>query len=185
MTLGLAAFINTLIGAEDMGTTQKILMKTTKGDIELELYPERAPATVKNFVQYATDGHYNGTIFHRVIDGFMIQGGGFSKDMSQKATMSPIRNEATNGLSNKTGTIAMARTSVVDSATSQFFINVGDNDFLDHTDTTPRGYGYCVFGKVTKGMDVVNAIKAVKTGSKGGHQDVPLETVEIKEVTVL
>lgn len=179
------AILSTLQGAEEMGKTKKMLMKTSKGDIELELYPERAPETVKNFVQYATDGFYNGTVFHRVIDGFMIQGGGFTEDMKQKDTMSPIKNEAGNGLSNKTGTIAMARTSVVDSATAQFFINVKDNDFLDHRDNSAQGFGYCVFGKVINGMDVVNKIKTVKTASKAANHDVPIEPIKILQVTVV
>lgn len=179
------AFLGTAEGTEDMAKTTKILMQTSKGDVELELYPERAPETVKNFVQYTKDGFYNGTIFHRVIDGFMIQGGGFTPDLEQKDTMSPIKNEAANGLSNTTGTIAMARTSVINSATSQFFINLKDNDFLDHRDNTPQGFGYCVFGKVTKGMDVVNAIKDVKVGSKGPHHDVPKEPVLITKMSVI
>lgn len=172
-------------GTDDMGKTTTVLMETSKGDIKLELYPERAPETVKNFVQYATDGFYNGTIFHRVIDGFMIQGGGFTADMEQKETMSPIKNEAGNGLSNKTGTIAMARTSVINSATAQFFINVKDNDFLDHRDTTAQGFGYCVFGKVVDGMDVVTSIEEVKTKAKPPHHDVPAEPVIIEKVTIV
>lgn len=181
----LMACLSTAEGADDMAKTTKILMKTNKGDIELELYPEKAPETVKNFVQYANDGFYNGTIFHRVIPGFMNQGGGFTKDMVQKDTRAPVKNEADNGLSNKKGTIAMARTSVPDSATGQFFINTADNDFLNHTGKTAQGWGYAVFGKVTKGMDVVDKISAVKTASNPPHQNVPVEAVEIKEVSVI
>lgn len=164
---------------------KKAKMETSKGTIVLELDEEKAPETVKNFVSYITSGHYDGTIFHRVIDGFMIQGGGFTKDMNQKATQSPIRNEAANGLKNKRGTIAMARTMVVDSATSQFFINLVDNDFLDFSEPTPQGFGYAVFGKVVEGMDVVDAIAKVKTGYHGPHQNVPEEAVIITRVTVL
>ncbi len=164
---------------------KKAKMETSKGTILLELDDEKAPETVKNFVSYITSGHYDGTIFHRVIDGFMIQGGGFTKDMNQKATQAPIRNEAANGLKNKRGTIAMARTMVVDSATSQFFINLVDNDFLDFTAPTTQGYGYAVFGKVVEGMDVVDAIAKVKTGYHGPHQNVPEEAVVITRVTVL
>lgn len=164
---------------------KKAKMETSKGTIVLELDEEKSPETVKNFVSYITSGHYDGTIFHRVIDGFMIQGGGFTKDMNQKATQSPIRNEAANGLKNKRGTIAMARTMVVDSATSQFFINLVDNDFLDFSAPTPQGFGYAVFGKVVEGMDVVDAIAKVKTGYHGPHQNVPEEAVIITRVTVL
>ncbi|MCX6995764.1 MAG: peptidylprolyl isomerase, partial [Kiritimatiellaeota bacterium] len=139
---------------------------------------------VKNFLQYVKGGHYNGTIFHRVISGFMIQGGGFTKDFAQKPTRAPIRNEAANGLKNVRGTLAMARTSDIHSATSQFFINVVDNGFLDHRAPTPDAFGYCVFGKVTKGLDVLDKIRAVRTGSHGSYSDVPVEPVEILEVTI-
>lgn len=162
----------------------KAAIETSKGTISLELDAARAPATVANFVQYAKDGHYDGTIFHRVIDGFMIQGGGFTKSMDQKPTRGPIRNEAMNGLKNLRGTIAMARTSVVDSATSQFFINLVDNDFLDFSAPTPQGFGYAVFGKVVDGMGVVDEIAKVKTGFNGPHQNVPEEPVLIRRVTV-
>ncbi len=162
----------------------KVLMETSLGTITLELDEAKAPETVRNFVAYAQAGHYDGTIFHRVIDGFMIQGGGFTKDMNQKPTRAPIRNEAMNGLRNARGTIAMARTMVVDSATSQFFINLVDNDFLDFTAPTPQGFGYAVFGKVTDGMAVVDAIAKVKTGFSGPHQNVPEEAVVIKKVSV-
>ena len=162
----------------------KATIDTSMGTITLELDEQKAPETVANFVQYAKDGHYDGTIFHRVIDGFMIQCGGFTKAMNQKPTREPIRNEAMNGLKNDRGTIAMARTMVVDSATSQFFINLVDNSFLDFTSPTPQGFGYAVFGKVVDGMSVVDAIAKVKTGFSGHHQNVPEETILIKKVTV-
>jgi len=158
-------------------------MKTSMGGILLELDSARAPITVANFVGYVNDGFYNGTIFHRVIDGFMIQGGGFDKNMSQKSTKAPIKNEWDNGLKNKTGTIAMARTSNPNSATAQFFINVKDNDFL--STAQGGGAGYAVFGKVVSGMDVVNKIKAVRTGITKGMRDVPVDTVTIEKVTVV
>jgi cyclophilin family peptidyl-prolyl cis-trans isomerase len=161
-----------------------VIMKTSMGDIEIELDKGKAEKTVENFLAYTKESFYNGTIFHRVIDGFMIQGGGMTKDLKPKTTKKPIKNEADNGLSNKRGTIAMARTNVVDSATSQFFINVVDNGNLDHKSKKPGEYGYAVFGKVTKGMDVVDKIKGVKTGTKNGFRDVPVETVEIKSVTL-
>ena len=163
---------------------KKAIVETSMGTITLELDEGKAPATVANFVDYAKSGHYDGTIFHRVIDGFMIQGGGFTKEMNQKATKAPIRNEAANGLKNARGTIAMARTNVVDSATSQFFINLVDNDFLDFRDPTPQGYGYAVFGKVTDGLDVVDAIAKVSTGDCGYYQNVPEKPVVITRVTV-
>ena len=163
---------------------KKATMETSKGTITLELDDAKAPETVANFVQYAKDGHYDGTIFHRVIDGFMIQGGGFTRDMNQKETREPIRNEAMNGLKNLRGTIAMARTMVVDSATSQFFINLVDNAFLDFQNPTPQGFGYAVFGKVVDGMDVVDQIAKVKTGFSGPHQNVPEEAIVIKKVVV-
>jgi len=159
-----------------------VVIKTNKGDITLKLDAEKAPVSVNNFLQYVDDGHYNGTIFHRVIKGFMIQGGGFTEDMKQKSTRAPVKNEAGNGLQNKKGTIAMARTADVDSATSQFFINVVDNAFLDHRSETPQGFGYCVFGEVVDGMDVVDVIRNVPTGQSGPYGDVPSETVEIIEV---
>lgn len=163
---------------------KKVTMETSMGTITLELDDEKAPETVANFVRYATDGHYDGTIFHRVIDGFMIQGGGFTKDMNQKETREPIRNEAMNGLKNLRGTIAMARTMVVDSATSQFFINLVDNSFLDFQNPTPQGFGYAVFGKVLDGMEVVDQIAKVTTGFSGPHQNVPEEAIVIKKVVV-
>ncbi len=159
-----------------------VTIKTSKGDIKLELFEKEAPETVKNFLSYISEGFYKNTIFHRVIPGFMVQGGGFDTSFTQKPTHAPIKNEAANQISNKRGTIAMARTMVVDSATSQFFINLVDNDFLDYKAPTPQFFGYCVFGKVTEGMDVVDAIAAVKTGSRGMHQDVPQENVVILDV---
>ena len=161
-----------------------ITLHTNYGDIVIELDFDKAPNTAANFKQYAEEGFYNGTIFHRVIDGFMSQGGGMTEDMEQKTTRDQIQNEADNGLKNVEGTLAMARTGDPHSATGQFFINVKDNTFLNHTAKTSQGWGYCVFGKVTDGMDVVNKIKAVKTGSKGHHQDVPKEAVIIQNVTV-
>jgi peptidyl-prolyl cis-trans isomerase A (cyclophilin A) len=158
-----------------------ITIKTNHGDIGVELFEEKAPVSCENFRQYVTDGHFNGTIFHRVIPNFMIQGGGMDTNLSPKPTRDPIKNEADNGETNARGPLAMARTGVVDSATSQFFINLRDNDFLNHG---TRDFGYAVFGKVSSGMDVVDAIAAVKTGNHAGHQDVPVETVEIIEVTI-
>lgn len=162
-----------------------VLMKTSMGDIKIELYPDKAPDTVSNFLLYVKEGHYKGTIFHRVIPKFMIQGGGFTKDMKQKPTKAPIKNEADNGLKNEKGTIAMARTSDVNSATAQFFINGASNSFLDFKDKTPRGYGYTVFGKVIDGMPVVDKIIAVKTNTQGGHENVPETPVEILDVSVV
>lgn len=162
----------------------RVRMKTSAGDIVLELDPAKAPRSVENFLGYVKDGSYNGTIFHRVIAGFMIQGGGFEPGMKQKPTRSPIPNEAHNGLKNKKGTIAMARTSDVNSATSQFFINCKDNTFLDHRSKNPQGYGYAVFGKVVSGMDVVEAIERVSTGRRGAFGDVPVEDVVIQSVSL-
>ncbi len=162
-----------------------VKLETSMGDITLELNREAAPETTQNFVDYVEAGFYDGTIFHRVINGFMIQGGGMDRDMQQKSTNAPIKNEANNGLSNESGTIAMARTSDPHSASAQFFINVKDNDFLDHTSETRDGWGYCVFGKVIDGMDTVDAIKGVATKSHGPHQDVPAEPVEIKSASVV
>lgn len=158
-----------------------ITIKTNHGDIKVELYDEKSPITCENFRQYIEEGFYNDTIFHRVIPNFMIQGGGFDTDMGQKGTRDPIKNEADNGVSNKRGTLAMARTSVVDSATAQFFINLNDNTFLDHGS---RDFGYAVFGEVSDGMDVVDKIAGVATGNHGGHQDVPVDAVVITEVTI-
>ncbi len=156
-------------------------LHTNKGVIRLQLDAEKAPKTTENFLAYVRSGHFDGTIFHRVIDGFMIQGGGFGAGMKEKATQQPIANEAANGLKNKRYSIAMARTNDPHSATAQFFINVADNAFLDHTASTPQGWGYAVFGEVVEGREVVDAIQAVKTGSKGFHQDVPVEDVVIEK----
>lgn len=161
-----------------------ITLHTNFGDINIELDFDKAPVSANNFLQYCRGDFYNNTIFHRVIDGFMIQGGGFTPDMEQKEGRAPIENEADNGLSNDEGTLAMARTSEPHSASSQFFINVANNGFLNHTGKNPQGWGYAVFGKVVDGMDVVNKIKGVATGNSGFHQDVPVETVEIQSVTV-
>ena len=191
MTLGMASLITasaqeakpaTETKTETKSDTVKITIETTKGTIELELDGAAAPITTKNFVSYVKKGHYDGTIFHRVIPGFMIQGGGMNPDMSQKPTDPPIKNEATNGLKNVRGAICMARTSVVDSATSQFFINVKNNVSLDYSG--PNNYGYAVFGKVTKGMDVVDAIVSVPTTQKGPHGDVPVDTISITSAKV-
>jgi peptidyl-prolyl cis-trans isomerase B (cyclophilin B) len=162
-----------------------VKLSTNFGDITLELDAEKAPITVANFLQYVEKGFYDSVIFHRVIDGFMIQGGGFDTNMKQKATMDEIKNEADNSLSNDNYTIAMARTSIPDSASSQFFINIADNGFLNHTAPTSSGWGYCVFGKVVEGMEVVDKIKAVKTTSKAGHRDVPIEPVIIEKASVI
>lgn len=161
-----------------------ITLHTNYGDIEVELDFDKAPKSAANFHQYALDGFYNGTIFHRVINNFMVQGGGFDEDMNQKEVRSSVENEADNGLTNDVGTLAMARTSDPHSATAQFFINVKDNDFLNHKSKDMQGWGYCVFAKVTSGMDVVDKIKNVQTSGSGGHQDVPVETVIIEKVTV-
>ena len=161
-----------------------ITLHTNFGDITVELDFDKAPKSAENFKQYAEDGFYDGTIFHRVIDSFMIQGGGFTTDMDQKETRAPIVNEADNGLSNECYTLAMARTMDPDSASSQFFINVKDNDFLNHSAKTTQGWGYCVLGKVTEGQEVVDKIKGVETGSVNFHQDVPVEPVIIEKVTV-
>jgi len=162
-----------------------IKLHTNHGVITLNLFADKAPETVANFIQYVKDGHYDNVIFHRVISNFMIQGGGFEPGMKQKATRATIKNEADNGLSNKSGTVAMARTNEPHSASAQFFINVKDNDFLDHSSKTAQGWGYCVFGEVVEGLDVVEKIKAVATGTKGGHQDVPLEDVIIERAEIV
>ena len=162
-----------------------ILLETTLGNITIELFENDAPLTTANFKQYVEDQFFDGTIFHRVIDGFMVQGGGFEPGMSQKETRDPIDNEASNGLANNRGTLAMARTMDPHSATSQFFINVSDNDFLNFRSETPDGFGYCVFGRVYDGMDVVDAIRAVETTSRMGHQDVPVDDIVIEKATVI
>ncbi len=163
----------------------KVALDTNHGRIVLQLDTEKAPLTCENFVSYVRAGHYDGTIFHRVIDNFMIQGGGFDAQMEQKATRAPIKNEAQNGLKNVKGSIAMARTNDPHSASAQFFINVKDNDFLNHSSPSAQGWGYAVFGQVIEGQDVVDAIKNVKTGRKGMHQDVPLEAVVIEHASVI
>ncbi|MAL94047.1 MAG: cyclophilin [Haliea sp.] len=162
-----------------------VIMRTTFGDITLSLDAEKAPKTVANFLNYVREGFYDGTIFHRVIDNFMIQGGGFDTDMRQKPTGEPVENEADNGLKNDFGTIAMARTMDPHSATAQFFINVKDNDFLNHSGKTMQGWGYAVFGKVTAGEDVLNKIRALPTTSRNGHQDVPVDPVIIESVEIV
>ena len=162
-----------------------VVFETTQGTFEVELYQDKAPLTVKNFLDYVNDKFYDGTIFHRVIDGFMIQGGGFERDMREKKARDPIQNEAGNGLKNTTGTLAMARTPNPHSASAQFFINLKDNDFLNYREASNQGYGYAVFGKVVQGMDIVNTIAKVATGGAGPHQDVPRETIVIESVTLI
>src|ERR1700709_169046 len=161
-----------------------IKLHTSHGVITLELDSEKAPLTAQNFIDYVNSGHYDNTVFHRVIDGFMIQGGGFEPGMTQKPTDAPIDNEANNGLKNEKVTLAMARANDPHSATAQFFINVSDNDFLNHSSPTPQGWGYAVFGKVVEGLDIVDKIRKVKTGSKGFHQDVPVDDVVIEKAVV-
>ena len=163
----------------------RVALETSKGKIVLELQPDKAPVSVENFLRYVDEGFYDGTVFHRVIKGFMIQGGGFTAEMKQKPVRASIKNEAGNGLANQRGTIAMARTAVVDSATAQFFINSVDNAFLDHRDETPKGFGYAVFGRVVEGMDVVDAISAVPTGMARGFRDVPVDPVVINKAVRL
>ena len=177
--LALVALTAGLAGAQNKKGNPVVVLETSKGNIEIELNEGKAPASVKNFLDYVDSHFYDGLIFHRVIDNFMIQGGGFTPDMAQKNGKTPIENEAGNGLTNDKYTIAMARTSVVNSATSQFFINTKDNAFLNHKDNTPQGFGYAVFGKVVKGQEIVDAIGKVKTGTKNGFNDVPTETVTI------
>jgi len=162
-----------------------VRLNTTLGAITLELDQEKAPITVENFLKYMKSGFYTGTIFHRVINGFMIQGGGLTVDMTDKPTEATIKNEADNGLKNKRGTVAMARTSDPHSASSQFFINVNDNDFLNFTAQTPQGWGYCVFGEVTEGLDIIDKMKTVPTTNRGGHQDVPVDIITIESVEEL
>ncbi len=183
LLLFIAAYAAPAARAE--GKNPMVLISTSMGDIKVELNEEKAPVTVKNFLAYVNDKFYDGTIFHRVIPDFMIQGGGFDKDMNQKPTKAPIKNEAGNGLKNEVGTIAMARTNVVDSATAQFFINVKDNAFLNHRDESAAGFGYAVFGKVVDGLDVVHKIEHVATTTKGANQNVPTEPVIIKSITVV
>lgn len=184
VTTGFSLIIICNALATSQGDMYMVQMTTSKGIIELELDSEKAPNTVSNFLSYVKSGHYDETIFHRVIPGFVIQGGGLNSGMEEKETLAPIENEADNGLKNLTGTICMARTNDPHSATSQFFINLKDNSFLDHTAKTPSGWGYAVFGRVVKGMEVVNAIASVQTGNKGYHSDVPLEDVVLEKVVV-
>lgn len=174
-------------GTETVKPMEKtiVLMKTSMGNIKAELYADKAPVGVANFLSYVKEGFYTDVIFHRVIKNFMIQGGGFTKDMTQKETKKPIKNEADNGLKNDRGTLAYARTAIVDSATSQFFINTVDNTFLNHRDKTSQGYGYCVFGKVIEGLDVVDKIQNVSTTMKKGMKDVPSEPVVIESITLV
>jgi len=174
-----------LIAAPAVADNPRVEMKTNQGTIVVEIFADRAPKSAANFLQYVKDGFYNGTIFHRVIDGFMIQGGGFDREMRQKATRASIENEAANGLKNETGTLAMARTPNPHSATAQFFINVKDNDFLNYREATPQGYGYAVFGRVTQGMDVVMKIAKVATATAGQFQNVPREPVVIQSVNAI
>ena len=168
-----------------MSTSPRVKLETSMGDIVIELDATKAPKTAANFVDYVKDGFYNGTVFHRVMDGFMIQGGGFETGLKQKPTKAPIDNEANNGLKNDKYTIAMARTNDPHSATAQFFINVADNDFLNHTAPTPNGWGYAVFGKVVSGTEVVDKIKGVKTGNSGFHQNVPTQDVIINKAVIV
>lgn len=174
-----------LLSQAAWGASPQVEMTTTLGTVTLELYPDKAPKSVQNFLQYTKDGHYNGTIFHRVKRGFMIQGGGFEKPMLQKRTRAPIENEAGNGLRNDIGTLAMARTADPHSASAQFFINVANNEFLNFRSPTPEGYGYAVFGKVVKGMEVVEKISLVATGNLGPFGDVPLQPVMIQEMKLI
>ncbi|HRD01688.1 MAG TPA: peptidylprolyl isomerase [Candidatus Saccharicenans sp.] len=183
-TLVLIGLLTLALTIPALAANPKVLMKTSRGDIVIELYPDKAPVTVENFLAYVDNKFYDGTIFHRVIKGFMIQGGGLTSDMKEKAAKRPpIKNEADNGLKNLRGTIAMARTADINSATSQFFINLVDNTFLDHVPGDPAKFGYAVFGKVTQGMDVVDAIANVQTSAKGMHRDVPVEPVVIISVS--
>ncbi|MEN6310703.1 MAG: peptidylprolyl isomerase [Acidobacteriota bacterium] len=179
------SFLAGLALAQTPAAATKVLMKTSKGDITIELNAAKAPITVKNFLSYVKDGFFAGTTFHRVMPKFMIQGGGLTADMHEKSSKPSIKNEAGNGLKNDRGTIAMARTPDVDSATCQFFINLVNNDGLNHKDNTDNGFGYCVFGKVVAGMDVVDAIAKVRTGNRSGHQNVPLEPITILSVEIL
>jgi peptidyl-prolyl cis-trans isomerase A (cyclophilin A)/peptidyl-prolyl cis-trans isomerase B (cyclophilin B) len=182
----LALLVSCQVGAADGAANPQVEMKTSMGTVVIELYPDKAPLTVDNFLKYVNDRHYDGTVFHRVIPGFMIQGGGFGADFSEKPVRKPVRNEAANGLRNETGTIAMARTDDPHSATAQFFINVAENEFLNFRFPTQEGYRYCVFGKVVKGMDVVNRIVKVQTSpGPAGHQNVPVKPVTIESAKIL
>jgi peptidyl-prolyl cis-trans isomerase A (cyclophilin A) len=180
---GFAALLAATASAQDKGAAPRVVLATSLGDITIQLEPEKAPKTVANFLDYVKAGHYDGTVFHRVIDGFMIQGGGFTPDMVQKPTRAPVPLESRNGLKNERGTVAMARTAVPDSATSQFFINVVDNAMLDYP--KPDGNGYAVFGRVVAGMDVVDSIRKVETTRVGPHQNVPAKPVLIRSATIV
>ncbi|MBU1700937.1 MAG: peptidyl-prolyl cis-trans isomerase [Candidatus Eisenbacteria bacterium] len=195
LVLGLALLVPGPAQADDEGapatkeeakvTASKVLFKTNMGDMVIELYPEKAPISVENFLSYVTEGFFDGLIFHRVIPGFVIQGGGFTPDMKKRDTHKPIENEAGNGLKNLKGTLSMARTNEINSATSQFFVNLTDNESLDHRGETPQGFGYAVFGKVVKGMEVVEAIAKVPTGKVGMYSDVPKEPVIIEKASIV
>ncbi len=177
--------LSTLASGAASAADPRVELKTNRGAIVIELNQAKAPKTVANFLQYVKDGHYNGTVFHRVIDGFMVQGGGFDKDMKQKPTRATIENEAANGLKNDYGTIAMARTPDPHSASAQFFINLKNNEFLNFREATPQGYGYTVFGKVVSGMDIIDKIAKVPTGNAGPHQNVPREPVIVESASIL
>ncbi len=181
----LLLLVASLMSLPALAENPQVELNTSQGTIVVEVYADRAPKSAANFLQYVKDGFYNGTIFHRVIDNFMIQGGGFDRDMREKPTRAPIENEAANGLKNDTGTLAMARTPNPHSATAQFFINVKNNDFLNYREATPQGYGYAVFGRVTKGMDVVMKIAKTATGTTGRFQDVPREPIVIKTASII
>ncbi|HQP93100.1 MAG TPA: peptidylprolyl isomerase [Thermoanaerobaculia bacterium] len=185
LLLAAALLLNDPPATEAVGKSPRVRFETSQGVIVLELDAAKAPKTVENFLQYVRDGHYDGTVFHRVIPGFMIQGGGFSAEMQQKPTRAAVQNEADNGLKNRRGTVAMARTNDPHSATAQFFVNLVDNTFLDYRGKTPQDWGYAVFGKVVEGMDVVDAIAKVKTGNRGPHQNVPVEAVTITKATLV
>lgn len=187
LVLGMAAAAGAESGAEGgaNGGNPRVAFETSKGRIVVELFADKAPRSVENFLAYVHSGHYDGTVFHRVIPGFMIQGGGFTPDMSQKPTRAPIQNEADNGLSNRRGTLSMARTGEPHSASSQFYVNLVDNSGLDHRDKSPQGWGYAVFGQVVEGMDVVDAIAGVRTGTRSFHQNVPVEPVVVQKAEVV
>ena len=182
--IAIAAVMLGLLAAPAHAQNPQVEFRTSAGNFTLELYADKAPRTVANFMQYVKEGHYKETIFHRIIDGFMVQGGGFDRSMREKPTRAPIDNEAGNGLRNEVGTIAMARTNAPHSASAQFFINVANNDSLNFREPTPSGYGYAVFGKVTRGMDVVMKMTKVATGNAGQHQDVPLKPIVINDVVI-
>lgn len=187
-TIFILLFITTFSFAKEnkmSDSPSKVKLSTSLGDIIIQLDAEKAPISVKNFLTYVEEGFYNGTIFHRIIPGFMAQGGGFDGDFKQKSTHNPIKNEADNGLSNDRGTLAMARTPDPDSASSQFFINYKDNAFLNYVSPTPQGWGYAVFGKVVEGMDIVDSMADAPTGTRGGHQDVPLENISILKAEII